>query len=226
MAPPTARQRLVATVTALVAAIWLVLDQATKHAAVVALEPTARVIDLGFIDLRVIRNPNAAFSIPAEVIPGLFVIVTIVVIVLVVRALPQTHDLRLATAYGLVSGGALGNCMDRIFRMPGFPSGHVVDFLDLGWFPVFNIADTGIVVGAIGVAGVMTWLDAKERRAATAEGPDRAGAAAKRKGKGSGGGSGEGSGEGGDAAAEQQDEPVEGARVGSGAGGRADRGRT
>lgn len=146
------------------AAIWLIIDQASKHAAVQALESSGRVVDLGIVDLRVIRNPNAAFSIPAEVIPGLFVIVTIVVIVLVVRAVPHTDHLGLAAAYGLVSGGALGNCMDRILRHPGFPSGHVVDFFDLGWFPVFNVADAGIVLGAVGVALLMLISDARERR--------------------------------------------------------------
>ena len=49
----------------------------------------------------------------------------------------------------LVLGGALGNLMDRIFRAPGFMRGHVVDFVAVGWYPVFNVADSCITIGAI-----------------------------------------------------------------------------
>jgi signal peptidase II len=48
---------------------------------------------------------------------------------------------------GLVLGGAVGNLTDRVIRGPGF-SGEVVDFLDLQVWPVFNVADSAIVVGA------------------------------------------------------------------------------
>ena len=49
----------------------------------------------------------------------------------------------------LVLGGALGNLMDRIFRSPGFMRGHVVDFVAVGWWPVFNLADSCVTIGAI-----------------------------------------------------------------------------
>jgi signal peptidase II len=144
--------------------IWLLLDQATKVLAVHTLEAQGRIVDLGFIDLNVIRNSGGAFGIPG--IPGMFVVVTIIVIGLVVRALPSTDRLSLAVAYGLVCGGALGNVMDRLFRDPGFPSGAVVDFFDLRWWPIFNIADIGIVLGALSIAVLMTMLDREERSAA------------------------------------------------------------
>lgn len=131
---------------ALVAVGWLLLDQGSKVLAVRALEGRPP-IDLGVIDLRLVRNPGGAFGIPG-LFPGLFVLATVVVIVLVLRALPHTDRLPLAFAYGLVTGGALGNVVDRIVRDPGFPVGRVVDFIDLGWWPVFNLADSGIVVGA------------------------------------------------------------------------------
>ena len=153
---------LVYAVTGIVTAVWLLLDQATKQLAVTTLEGE-RPIDLGFIALRVVRNPGGAFSIPG-LFDGIFVLVTVVVLVLVVRALPQTDRLSLATAYGLVLGGALGNCADRIARSPGFPNGHVVDFLDLGWFPVFNVADIGITSGAV-LVGVILLLIEREDRA-------------------------------------------------------------
>ena len=167
-ADPTPRRPhpggLVPITTIGVGLIWLLLDQATKVLAVHTLEAQGRLIDLGVMDLNVIRNSGGAFGIPG--IPGMFVVVTVVVLVLVARALPTTDRLSLAVAYGLVCGGALGNVMDRLFRDPGFPSGAVVDFFDLRWWPIFNIADIGIVVGALSIAVLMTRLDREQRSAA------------------------------------------------------------
>jgi signal peptidase II len=56
----------------------------------------------------------------------------------------------MAVALGLVVGGALGNLTDRAFRAgDGFLGGGVIDFVDLQWWPVFNVADSGVVVGAV-----------------------------------------------------------------------------
>ena len=161
---------LVPITTVGVGLIWLLLDQATKVLAVHTLEVQGRIVDLGFIDLNVIRNSGGAFGIPG--IPGMFVVVTIVVLTLVARALPTTDRLSLAVAYGLVCGGALGNVMDRLFRDPGFPSGAVVDFFDLRWWPIFNIADIGIVVGALSIAVLMTLLEREQRTGAEAAASD------------------------------------------------------
>ena len=157
---------LVTVTTVGVGLIWLLLDQATKVLVVQTLESQGRIIRLGFINLNVIRNSGGAFGMPG--LPGLFVVVTVIVLFLVVRALPKTDRLSLAVAYGLVCGGALGNVMDRLFRDPGFPSGAVVDFLDLTWWPIFNIADIGIVVGAMAIALLMTVMEREERDAAQA----------------------------------------------------------
>ncbi|MPZ71958.1 MAG: signal peptidase II [Nitriliruptorales bacterium] len=143
--------------------IWLLLDQATKVLVVHALEAEGRVVDLAFIKLNVIRNSGGAFGFPG--VPGLFVVVTAVVLFLVIRALPRTDRLSLAVSYGLVCGGAVGNVMDRLFRAPGFPSGAVVDFFDLTWWPIFNIADMGIVAGAMSIALLMTVMEREEREA-------------------------------------------------------------
>ena len=156
---------LVPVTTALVGVIWLLLDQATKVLAVHTLEAQGRIIDLGVMDLNVIRNSGGAFGIPG--FPGLFIAVTVVVLTLVVRALPRTDRISLAVAYGVVSGGAVGNVADRLFRYPGFPSGAVVDFFDLRWFPIFNIADIGIVTGAFSIAVLMTLMEREEKRAET-----------------------------------------------------------
>lgn len=152
--------RLVWVVWSGVALILLLLDQATKYVAERGLA-NGRVIDLGFIDLRLVHNPGGAFGFPG--LPGMFVVVTLIVLVLVLRALPRTDRLALATAYGLVTGGAFGNLIDRLLREPGFPRGEVVDFFDLGWWPVFNVADIAIVTGAGLIALLLTAVDREER---------------------------------------------------------------
>ena len=54
-----------------------------------------------------------------------------------------------AVALGLVLGGAFGNVADRVFRSPGFLKGAVVDFVDVGFWPVFNLADSAITCGCL-----------------------------------------------------------------------------
>ena len=145
------------------AAIWLLLDQATKVLAVELL--TGRgIVDAGvggWLEWHVVRNPDAAFGIPG--FTGMFIIVTLVVLVLIARALPRTERLWLAFAYGLVAAGAVGNMLDRIFRDPGFPDGAVVDFIKVGWWPTFNIADSGIVTGAALIVLLLLATDREER---------------------------------------------------------------
>jgi signal peptidase II len=151
--------RLVWLVWAMVAGAWIVLDQATKVIAVAELSD--RTIDLGVMDLRLVYNPNAAFGIPG--FPGMFVIIGVVVLVLIIRALRQTDRLSIAAVYGLITGGAMGNVIDRVIRAPGFPSGHVVDMFDLRWWPVFNVADAGITVGAV-LMLILVWRIEQEQR--------------------------------------------------------------
>jgi len=53
-----------------------------------------------------------------------------------------------AVLVGMVAGGAAGNIVDRLFRGDAWLRGAVVDFIDLQWWPIFNIADAAIVLGA------------------------------------------------------------------------------
>lgn len=154
--------RLVWVVWAAVAGAVVVCDQATK--AIAVSELSDRVVDLGVMDLRLVRNPNAAFDIPG--FPGMFLIVAVVVVTMVIRTLPSTDRLTLVAGYGLLTGGAIGNAIDRLARYPGFPSGHVVDFFDLRWFPVFNIADSAIVCGAVLLSLLLVLAEREERRQA------------------------------------------------------------
>lgn len=177
--PPPVRSRrarpgrLVYLTTLGVAAIWCLLDQATKVIAVELLQGRG-VVDAGLggvLEWQLVRNPNAAFGIPG--FSGMFVVIAVLVVVLVARALPRTDRLSLAFAYGLVTGGVLGNIGDRLFRTPGFPDGAVVDFIKIGWWPRFNLADTGIVVGALLIVLLLGRIDREERMAAQARAAHR-----------------------------------------------------
>ena len=72
-----------------------------------------------------------------------------VIAVFVARALRQATDRWMLVGLVLVLGGALGNLADRLVRSPGFLRGHVIDFVAVGWYPVFNFADSCITIGAI-----------------------------------------------------------------------------
>ena len=95
------RQRVVTVTTVVVAIAWIVLDQATKIAAVRALEGQPPN-DLGPLVLRVIRNSGGAGSLPLE-LPWVFVVGAVVVSVLVARALPDTRAVSLAAVASPVS---------------------------------------------------------------------------------------------------------------------------
>jgi signal peptidase II len=98
------------------------------------------------LQLRFTTNPGGAFGLFGQV-PWLFVVISVLVIVVVVAASRGRLSASSAVGLGLVLGGALGNLTDRVVRGAGL-SGEVVDFLDLHVWPVFNLADSALVVGA------------------------------------------------------------------------------
>ncbi|MEQ3552277.1 signal peptidase II [Pseudonocardia nematodicida] len=137
-----------------IAGTVLALDLITKIAAVATLEnrPPITVID-GFFYLTLLRNPGAAWSL-ATGYTWVLTIVAVVVVGVIIRISRKLASTGWAIGLGLVLGGALGNLVDRFFRSPGPMRGHVVDMLavfspDGSVFPVFNLADSGIVCGGI-----------------------------------------------------------------------------
>jgi signal peptidase II len=78
----------------------------------------------------------------------LFTGIAVAVVVVIVRTMPRLRSLGWAVTLGLLLGGALGNLLDRLFRAPGVGRGAVVDFISLPHFATFNVADSGITVGA------------------------------------------------------------------------------
>jgi signal peptidase II len=127
--------------------VWL-LDRLSKLWAEDALSgrPPLRVIP-GVLDLRFTVNSGGAFSI-GQSAPWLFAGATIVVSALIVLTAWRHTSTLTSVSLGLILGGALGNLTDRIVRGPGL-SGQVVDFIDLHVWPVFNLADSAVVIGAI-----------------------------------------------------------------------------
>ncbi len=102
-----------------------------------------------FLQLRLVRNPGAAFSAGASLTPLISVVALVAALAVTFFALRVRHR-GWAVALGLLLAGATGNLVDRIFRAPGPFRGHVVDFFALPHWPVFNVADICIdVAGGI-----------------------------------------------------------------------------
>ncbi|WP_120954857.1 signal peptidase II [Arthrobacter oryzae] len=95
-----------------------------------------------------IRNSGAAFSI-GENVTWVFTIIMVAVSVAILLQLRRLGSLWWALALGLLLGGALGNLTDRLFREPSFAMGHVVDFIQLPNFAIFNIADSAVVSAVV-----------------------------------------------------------------------------
>jgi len=131
-----------------VAAAVIVLDQLTKWWAVETLD--TRTIHLVWtLQLRLTLNHGSAFSL-ADGRGALISLLALVIVAVLLRSGRYAIRPGMAVAIGLVLGGAVGNLLDRGFRPgSGFLGGGVVDFIDFQWWPVFNLADSAIVTGAI-----------------------------------------------------------------------------
>lgn len=129
-----------------IAAVVLLVDQLTKLWAESALPGRAPIPVLGdVIGFRLVYNTGAAFSIGSGSTWVLTIVAAAAVVALVWYGL-KVGSVGWAVALGLVLGGATTHLLDRLFRSPGFGRGHVVDFIDYGWF-VGNVADIALVVG-------------------------------------------------------------------------------
>lgn len=146
-AEPRPRRRL--RMLASVASVVLALDIVTKVLAVELLTPNQPVSIIGdTVTWTLVRNPGAAFSMATGYTWVLTLIATGVVIGIIWMGRRLVSPWW-ALGLGMILGGALGNLVDRFFRWPGPLQGHVIDFLSIGWWPVFNVADPAVVGGAI-----------------------------------------------------------------------------
>lgn len=134
--------------------LWLsaaviVIDQITKQLVVNQMDLFDRIPITGWLNLTLMHNTGAAFSMFAGATPWFFVGLAVLVsigILIWMRRHP-TDERLVAVSLALILGGALGNAIDRATR------GYVIDFVDFhiqGWhYPAFNVADSSIVLGAI-----------------------------------------------------------------------------
>ncbi len=145
-APPRRHTTWIVLVTAV---LVLVIDQLSKAWAVSRLEGRPPIELLGtYLQLNFVRNPGAAFSLggSSTIIVSLLAIGIVVVLLIRARGLGSVWW---AVAMGGMVGGALGNLTDRVFRTPGGLRGQVVDFIQIPYWPVFNVADMAVVCSAI-----------------------------------------------------------------------------
>jgi len=177
-AAPPRRRRLRLLLS--VASVVLLLDVVTKVLAVRLLTPQQPVSIIGdTVTWTLVRNSGAAFSMGTSYTWVLTLVASAVVVGIIWMGRRLVSPWW-ALGLGMILGGALGNLVDRFFRSPGPLRGHVVDFLSIGWWPVFNVADPAVVGGAILLVALSLFgfdFDTEGRRRPDTEGrrqPDRA----------------------------------------------------
>lgn len=141
-----ARRRWLFAITAL---ITLALDQLTKFLAeaFLASGPISIIGDL--LRFRLAYNDAAAFSLGFGA-TWILSIASVTAVILLLIFGPRVKTMSWALIAGMVLGGAAGNGIDRVFREPAFFNGHVVDFIQIPFnFPIFNLADSFLVIGVI-----------------------------------------------------------------------------
>lgn len=143
------RARRTLGVLAVIALIVIGLDQLTKALAVANIDPRDPIGIIGdTVTLTLVRNSGAAFSM-ATGYTWVLTLVALVVVIGILRYASRLVSTWWIVGIALVLGGAIGNLIDRMLRSPGPLRGHVVDFVSVGWWPVFNVADSAVVCGAI-----------------------------------------------------------------------------
>ena len=131
-------------------ALFVLAADIISKAIVVAKMPGHPPIRLlgGFLTITLTRNGGAAFSIGTSM-TIVFTAIALGVVVYILRTARNLRSVAWAITLGLLLGGATGNLLDRIFRAPGLFQGHVVDWIELPDWPVFNLADSAIVCAGV-----------------------------------------------------------------------------
>nr|WP_301539668.1 signal peptidase II [Nocardioides sp. zg-DK7169] len=140
---------------AVIALTAYVIDMVTKVVAVDTLQDRDISVVGDLLVLNLVRNPGAAFSVGTEYTVALSCI-SIGALVAIVWLSRRIGEVWWAVGMGLLLAGVAGNLTDRILRDPGPLRGHVIDFLQIPNWPVFNVADM-CVVGAAGLIIVQSF---------------------------------------------------------------------
>jgi signal peptidase II len=132
-----------------VAAFVIAADAISKAIVVARMadHPPIRLLG-GLLTITLTRNAGAAFSIGTSM-TIVFTAIAVGVIGYILRTARNLRSTGWAITLGLLLGGATGNLLDRIFRAPGLFQGHVVDWIQLPDWPVFNLADSSIVCAGV-----------------------------------------------------------------------------
>ncbi|MFZ4113406.1 MAG: signal peptidase II [Ilumatobacteraceae bacterium] len=139
---------------AILIGLVVLLDQVTKSWAVSALDNGRVIHVVGSLQFSLGFNSGFAFSQGQGIGPivGVFALVAVLFLL---RAVRKATTQLSALALCAIVAGAIGNIADRFFRGEGWLHGRVVDFIDLQWWPVFNVADSSITVGACALIAAM-----------------------------------------------------------------------
>lgn len=148
----------------LIMALIAVVDQAVKQLMLSWLEPGVPMPVIGdWFRFYLLFNSGAAFSM-GESLTWLFTTIQLAFVAGALVVAPKLHGRWEVLGVALIAGGALGNVIDRLFRSPGFFFGHVVDYISVGSFAVFNIADACITVGVAVLLAAMLLTEGDEPR--------------------------------------------------------------
>ena len=131
----------------LISAVIVLLDQISKAWALRDLADGRIIHVIWTMQFNLTFNRGMAFSRGTGIGPIIGVI-ALVVVVLLLLSLRRADNALTRVATGLIIGGAVGNILDRLFRGSGWMRGAVIDFIDFQWWPVFNVADMAIMIGA------------------------------------------------------------------------------
>ncbi len=132
---------------AAIAAVIYLLDQGSKLL-VIATLPEGEIVPVigSFLQFQFVRNSGAAFSL-ASGMTWILTLLAAAVVAAIIWAAPRIRSVAWAVMFGLLLGGVLGNFTDRLFREPGFGTGHVIDFISMPWMlpAIWNVADMAIL---------------------------------------------------------------------------------
>ena len=159
-APKNSHQRAVKGLLIIALAI-IVLDSASKSLALRTLSSNPKELIGSFLQLQLTSNSGAAFSLAqsSTIFLSLLSFLAIVAIYLFSKSINSSVW---GIALGFLLGGISGNLLDRIFRAPFLLRGQVIDWIRLPHWPVFNLADTSIVISAATIA-ILLFNDVKPR---------------------------------------------------------------
>jgi signal peptidase II len=127
--------------------IWL-FDLATKTWALSNFSSDSQPVIGTFLQFTLLKNSGAAFSF-ASGFTVIFSLLAVAVVATIIRFAGRITSRGWLTCAGLLLGGVLGNLTDRAFREPGFFLGHVIDWIQIPNWPIFNIADIAISTAAL-----------------------------------------------------------------------------